>query len=66
MTKKWQSILPDRENLRQAVRWISEQPKRDAQTIEDASRRNRRLHVERLVRALALILSVGQYDAVAI
>jgi len=39
MTKKWQSILPDRENLRQAVRWISEQPKRDAQTIEEASRR---------------------------
>jgi hypothetical protein len=39
MTKRWQSLLPERENLRQAVRWISEQPKRDAQTIEEGSRR---------------------------
>jgi hypothetical protein len=39
MTKKWQPLLPERENLRQAVRWISEQHKRDVQTIEEASRR---------------------------
>jgi hypothetical protein len=40
VAKKWESLLPDREGLRRAVRWLFfEQPKRDAQTGEEASRR---------------------------
>ncbi len=31
------SILPERENLRRAIRWISEQDKPTLQVIEEAS-----------------------------
>lgn len=37
--KKADSILPEHEGLRRAVSWLIEQPVRDAQTIEEASRR---------------------------
>lgn len=37
--KKADSLLPEREGLRRAVAWLSEQPARDAHAIEEASRR---------------------------
>jgi len=37
--KKPDSILPDGEGLRRAVAWLAEQPARDTETIEEASRR---------------------------
>jgi hypothetical protein len=33
------SLLPEHEALRRAVAWLIEQPRRDASTIEEASRR---------------------------
>jgi len=32
-------LLPDHEGLRRAVQWLSEQPVRDAQAIDEACRR---------------------------
>jgi len=37
--KKADSLLPEGEGLRRAVSWLAEQPARDLQTIEEASRR---------------------------
>lgn len=37
--KKADSLLPEGEGLRRAVAWLSEQPSRDLETIEEASRR---------------------------
>lgn len=37
--KKSNSWMPEGEGLRRAVRWLSEQPVRDARIIEEASRR---------------------------
>lgn len=37
--KKADSLLPEHEDLRRAVSWLIEQPLRDLQTIEEASRR---------------------------
>ncbi len=37
--KKAGSFLPEGEGLRRAVAWLAEQPTRDSQTIEEASRR---------------------------
>jgi hypothetical protein len=37
--KKAGAILPEGEELRRAVAWLARQPVRDAQTIEEASRR---------------------------
>jgi hypothetical protein len=37
--KRAGSILAEHEGLRRAVGWLIEQPKRDFQTIEEASRR---------------------------
>jgi hypothetical protein len=37
--KKADSLLPEGEGLRRALAWLSEQPMRDLQTIEEASRR---------------------------
>jgi hypothetical protein len=34
-----ESLLPHGESLRRAVRWLGEQPKPDAATIEEAARR---------------------------
>ena len=33
------SLLPEHEGLRRAVRWLAEQPSRDARIIEEASLR---------------------------
>jgi hypothetical protein len=37
--KRAGSVLPEGEGLRRAVAWLAEQPRRDAATIEEASRR---------------------------
>lgn len=37
--KKFDSLLPEHEGLRRAVSWLIEQPVRDLQIIEEASRR---------------------------
>lgn len=37
--KKADALLPEGEGLRRAVAWLAEQPVRDLQTIEEASRR---------------------------
>lgn len=37
--KKADSLLPEHEGLRRAVSWLIEQPVRDLETIEEASRR---------------------------
>lgn len=37
--KRTDALLPDGEGLRRAVAWLAEQPRRDAATIEEASRR---------------------------
>jgi hypothetical protein len=37
--KKADALLPEGEGLRRAVAWLAEQPIRDLQTIEEASRR---------------------------
>ena len=37
--KRAGSLLPEHEGLRRAVEWLVEQPTRDSQTIEEASRR---------------------------
>ena len=37
--KRADSLLPEREGLRRAVAWLTEQPSRDARTIEEACRR---------------------------
>ncbi len=37
--KKADSLLPDHEGLRRAVAWLAEQPARDLEAIEEASRR---------------------------
>lgn len=34
-----ESVIPHGESLRRAVRWLGEQPKQDAATIEEAARR---------------------------
>ncbi len=34
-----ETLLPHGESLRRAVRWLGEQPRRDAATIEEAARR---------------------------
>jgi len=39
MTKTPGSLLPEHEGLRRAVEWLTEQPVRDARTIEEAARR---------------------------
>ena len=39
MTRPPGSLLPEHEGLRRAVEWLSEQPVRDAATIEAAARR---------------------------
>lgn len=33
------SLIPKGERLRKAVRWLGEQPHKDARTVEEASRR---------------------------
>jgi hypothetical protein len=37
--KRADSLLPEREELRHAVAWLVEQPRRDSRTIEEAGRR---------------------------
>jgi hypothetical protein len=37
--KRSDSLLPEHEGLRRAVAWLAEQPRRDVETIEEASRR---------------------------
>ncbi len=37
--KKAGSLLPEGEDLRRAVAWLVEQPRRDVRSIEEASRR---------------------------